>query len=81
MCKNAPRAPRRPIAFFSRFARARVSCFSELWERAAVLRQALCVCKCFSCVGWRSASCPCGSNECGSFSYSARFVFLSRAIG
>ena len=34
------------------------ACFSKLRERAAVLRQALCVCKCFARVRWRSVSYP-----------------------
>jgi len=38
------------------FALCKGACFSELQARAAVLRKALCVCKSFSRVSWRSAS-------------------------
>ena len=50
-----PKTPKKiaPRGNFFRFALCMGACFSEPRERAAVLRQALCVCKCTSCTRLR----------------------------
>jgi len=71
------------------FALCKGACFSELRKRAAVFRQALCVCVCvkvlLSCsrVSWRSASYPgvtCVGENAGLFSGVCYLCFW-RALG